>query len=79
MNFSVDSHSYEIESRDNPMMQYKYEKMNATIERLSEICYRFLVQYSIPATAIPSAFLTLVNYFIFHIDDDPYVLTLPIS
>lgn len=29
-----------IESRNNPMMQDKYDRMNALIERLSEICYR---------------------------------------
>lgn len=67
-----------IESHSNSIMQYKYGRINGTIERLSKIFYRILVEYSIPGCVIPSTFLTLVNYFIFDNHDDPYVLGLPI-
>lgn len=67
-----------IESHSNSIMMDKYSKMNDTIERLSKIFYKILVEYSMPACVIPSTALTLLNYFVFNIQDDPYVLGLPI-
>lgn len=66
-----------IESH-NPIMVDKYGKMNATIERMSTICCTMLVKFTIPAIVITSTFLTLVDYFIFNLGDDSYILGMPI-
>lgn len=68
--FNIESH--------NPILKDKYGKINARIDRMSKICCIILVEFSMPAIVIPSTLLTLVNYFVFNLGDDSYMLTMPV-
>lgn len=58
--------------------QKMYVKLNEHIEYGSEILYLIMVKISAPGCVVPHLLLTIVNYFIFDLDDESYVLPFPV-
>lgn len=51
-----------------------YCKLNAEIERVSEMYYFFAMKLSLPVAILPATILTIVNYFAFNMGDESYFL-----
>lgn len=56
----------------------KYTNLNKKIELLSKIYYFFVVKLTMPGVLMPSFVLTIVNYFVYNLENDSYFLPMPI-
>lgn len=55
-----------------------YEEFNANIERASKIFHFILTRLVPMGTILPLSLLSMVNYFIFDLADESFVLPFPL-
>lgn len=55
-----------------------YRKLNADIERVSEMYFLISLRLSIPGGILPPLITTLLNYFVYDLGDESYVIPYPI-
>lgn len=66
-----------LESQDAARMN-AYRRLNADIERVSEMYFLIAAKFSIPAAILPAIILTLLNYFVYNLDDESYSMPSPL-
>lgn len=61
-----------------PTSTDKYVKMGETIELTSKWCHFILAQLSAVGVVLPLILVSFINYFIFHMGDESFILPFPI-
>lgn len=61
-------------------MAYKSRavKLNERIERMSELIYFVQVKLTMVALILPAVFITLVNHFVFDLNENSYFMPIPV-
>lgn len=63
--------------RQMPILQSLYSRFNKNIEKFSQILDWIIFKMGIPVGALPPIFSTMVNYFIFDMGNNSFILPCP--
>lgn len=55
-----------------------YHKLNAKIEKVSEIYYFIVMKLAVPGALLSALILTTASYFSFHLGNESYYLPYPL-
>lgn len=55
-----------------------YIEMNEKVERISRLVYTIFVEASMAGLLIPPLLITLVNYFVYDLNEESYFLPTPV-
>lgn len=64
-------------SRNDSFLANKYNEINTKIELLSKWMHRFVVYVVIPAAVFPAAIATGINFLVYDLGDESYLLPNP--
>lgn len=63
-----------ILGQQNPMSRRMYSELNNKIERFTTLMHLFMVKFSIAGIVLPAVFVTFLNYYVYHLDDESFYL-----
>lgn len=63
---------------NDPAASAKFKRMNKTIERITKWYELLLVQISVSVITISALVTTIINYFVYNLQDESFLLPFPI-
>lgn len=69
--------AFTIGSENDSCLANKYDGINTKIELLSKWMHLFVVYVVIPAAVLPAFIATGINYFVYDLGDESYLLPNP--
>lgn len=70
----IENKIQQILGQQNPMSQRIYSELNEKIERFTTLMHLFMVKFSIAGIVLPAVFVTFLNYYVYHLDDESFYL-----
>lgn len=70
--------SFALDTQNGPALKATITKVNESIEYMSKLLHFAILKVTIAGVEIPALLATIINYFVYDLEDDSYLLPFPI-